>query len=142
MQKRRKKNSLFADFICYRACLIIGSIGSGYFIFNQPEPLKTNSVQIAKTFTDTPNPEKNPVSKAAPSVGSKKSNPNPIALLRMASTNKPGQSKNLLSGQVVEPSKLQAASNDSARNVSALLAGADLQNPGACRIQLKIPVIR
>jgi len=137
MQKRRKRSLYLRISSAVAACLIIGSIGSGYFIFNQPALLKTNSVQIAKTLTDTPNPEKNPDSKAAPSVGSKKSNPNPIALLRIASTNKPGQSKNLLSGQVVEPSKLQVASNDSAGKVSALLAGADIQKPRSVEDTIK-----
>jgi hypothetical protein len=131
MQKRRRRSLYLRISSAVAACLIIGSIGSGYFIFNQPEPLKINSVQIAKTHTDTSNPGKNPAGIAAPSVVTIKSNPNPIALLRMASTNKPGKSKNLLSGQVVEPSKLQVASNDSAGNVSTLLAGVDHQRPGS-----------
>ena len=131
LQKRRKRSLYLRISSAVAACLIIGSIGSGYFIFNQPEPLITNSVQIAKSLKDTPNPEKNPGSKAVPSVGSKKSNTNPLALLRIASSDKPGQNKNLLLGRGVEPSKLQVASNDSAGNVSALLAGADHQKPGS-----------
>ena len=131
MQKRRKRSLYLRISAAVAACLIIGSIGTGYFIFNQPEPLKTNIVQIAKNQTDTPNPEKIPDSKAAPSVGSKKSNPNPIALLRIVSINKPDQSNHIRSRQVIEPSKLQVASKDSARSVSALLAVADLQKPGS-----------
>ena len=139
MQKRRKRSLYLRISSAVAACLIIGSIGSGYFIFNQPDPLKISDVQIAKTLTDTANPEKNPVSKAVPSIVSEKSNANSIALLRMASTNQTGQGKNLLSVQAVEPSKLQVASNDSAGNVSALLAGADLQKPRSLQDTINNP---
>jgi hypothetical protein len=132
IQKRRKRSRYLRIASVLAACLILGSIGSNYFLFNKPGLPLMNSGQIANIQSVPPKPEKTAERKAAPAVSTKKSGLKTASMFQMASISKPGHSENIQAKHGTEPSKPldgAAFAHDSTERRVALVANANLQKP-------------